>query len=67
MKNYKSSEKIWSNLKSFEQNQANGLNGTILLIHPGTEPARKDKFYNFLDKLIGYSYTNGYRFKSLKD
>lgn len=67
MKNYKSSQEIWSNLKNFEDKDTNGLNGAILLIHPGTEPARIDKFYNLLDNLIGYFYSNGYRFKSLKD
>ena len=66
MKNYKSSETIWTNLKNFEQSQTNALNGAILLIHPGTEAARKDKFYNFLDELIGDSYKSGYHFKSLK-
>ena len=67
MKNYKSSEEIWANLKNFEQNEKNGLNGAILLIHPGTAAARTDKFYHLLDNLIGYFYSNGYRFKSLKD
>jgi len=67
MKNYKSSETIWSNLKNFEEKEPNGLNGAILLIHPGTEPARKDKFYELLDNVVGFFYTNGYRFKSLKD
>jgi endoglucanase len=67
MKNYKSSEQIWINLKNFEENEPNGLNGAILLIHPGTEPERTDKFYHLLDNLIGYFYSNGYRFKSFKD
>ena len=67
MKNYKSSEEIWEKLKSFEEYEPKHLNGAILLIHPGTEPARTDKFYNQLDELIEYMYTNGYRFKSLKD
>ncbi|HKI88147.1 MAG TPA: polysaccharide deacetylase family protein [Draconibacterium sp.] len=66
MENYKSSEKIWENLKIFEEYRPEHLNGAILLIHPGTKPARKDKFYNLLDELIEYMYTNGYRFKSLK-
>ena len=67
MANYKSSEQIWEHLKTFEQYQNKHLNGAILLIHPGTEPARKDKFYNMLDKLINYLYSNGYRFSSLKN
>jgi peptidoglycan/xylan/chitin deacetylase (PgdA/CDA1 family) len=67
MKNYKSSQLLWSNLKTYAENEPNGLNGAILLIHPGTEQTRKDKFYNLLDNLIGYYYSNGYQFKSLKD
>ena len=66
MKNYKSSEEIWEKLKIFEQYNPEHLNGAILLIHPGTEPARTDKFYDLLDEIIEYMYTNGYRFKSLK-
>lgn len=66
MANYKSSKQIWENLKNYEQYQNEHLNGAILLIHPGTEPARKDKFYNMLDNLTNYMYSNGYRFSSLK-
>ncbi len=65
MKNYKSSQEIWNKLKIFEQYEPEHLNGAILLIHAGTEPARKDKFYNLLDELIEYFYTNGYRFSKL--
>lgn len=67
MKNYKSSEEIWEKLKIFEQYDPEHLNGAILLIHPGTEPARTDKFYDLLDEIIEYMYTNGYHFKSLKN
>ncbi|MDB4582240.1 polysaccharide deacetylase family protein [Draconibacterium sp.] len=63
MKNYKSSEEIFSNLKQFEKE--NGLNGAIILIHPGTEPERTDKFYNKLDELIEYFKNLGYQFKSI--
>ncbi len=67
MKNYKSSEEIWQKLEIFEQYNPQHLNGAILLIHAGTEPARIDKFYNLLDEIIEYMYTNGYRFKSFKN
>ena len=67
MKNYKSSEEIWENLKIFEEYHSEHLNGAILLIHPGTKPARTDKFYNLLGEIIEYMYTNGYQFKSLKN
>ncbi|MEZ5103758.1 MAG: glycoside hydrolase family 9 protein [Draconibacterium sp.] len=67
MKDYKTSAEIWRKLKIFEEYDSKHLNGAILLIHPGTEPARKDKFYNLLDVIIEYLYSNGYRFLSLKD
>lgn len=64
MKNYKSSEVIFSNLLNFEKKE--GLNGSILLIHPGTESSRKDKFYLKLDELIKILAEKGYQFKSFK-
>ncbi len=67
MKDYKSSEKIWEELIDFEQYNSEHLNGAILLIHPGTDPARKDKFYHLLEDMIEYFYANGYRFSSLKN
>ena len=45
MSAYRSSETILSDIKAFEKNDPNGLNGSIMLIHMGTEPARTDKFY----------------------
>lgn len=62
MTNYKSSEKIFNNLLNFEGQE--DLNGSILLIHPGTEVARTDKFYLKLDKLIKTLAEKGYQFKS---
>jgi endoglucanase len=66
MENYKSSVKIYTNLLQFEQEQTNGLNGAILLIHPGTTPERTDKFYRILEDLIRHFSSKGYQFKSLK-
>jgi hypothetical protein len=34
--------------------KADDLNGFILLLHVGTDPARTDKFYNRLDDLIEF-------------
>jgi len=65
MKNYKSSKRICKNLKQFEKKNESGLNGAIILIHPGTEPERTDKFYYKSDKLIKYFTKKGYRFKSI--
>jgi len=62
MKNYKSSEVIFTNLLNFENKE--GLNGAILLIHPGTEKTRTDKFYLKLDELIENMTKKGYQFKS---
>jgi endoglucanase len=61
MKNYKSSEIIFNNLLNFENKD--GLNGSILLIHPGTEATRKDKFYLELDELIENFKEKGYSFQ----
>lgn len=65
MKNYKSSVKIYANLLQFEKEQPGGLNGAVLLIHPGTEPARTDKFYNILEDIIRHFASKGYKFESL--
>jgi endoglucanase len=65
MKNYKSSEILLNNLKSFEASSPNGLNGSILLIHLGTAPERTDKFYNKLEEIILYFSDKGYTFKKL--
>ena len=66
MDNYKSSVKIYTNLLQFEQEHLNGLNGSILLIHPGTAPERTDKFYRILEDVIRHFSSRGYQFKSLK-
>lgn len=41
------------------------LNGSILLIHAGTDPRRTDKFYLRLGELIQLLKKNGYRISSL--
>jgi len=66
MPNYKSSDELMKRLMNFEANNSQGLNGAILLIHPGTEDARTDKFYLRLDELIKSLNEKGYQFKSLK-
>jgi peptidoglycan/xylan/chitin deacetylase (PgdA/CDA1 family) len=59
--NYLSSEEIYRRIISYEKSNPSGLNGFILLIHPGTAPARTDKFYNrlgqLLDELTGLGYS----------
>jgi len=60
MANYRSSETIMNDIKTFEKNDPDGLNGCILLIHLGTEPSRTDKFYNRLGELLTWFKKNGY-------
>jgi peptidoglycan/xylan/chitin deacetylase (PgdA/CDA1 family) len=40
---------------------ADGLDGYILLIHAGTDPRRKEKFYHELPKLIKTLKQKGYQ------
>lgn len=60
MKNYRSSEVILKSISDYEA--AKGMNGFILLIHIGTDPARTDKFYHHLDALMDVLKRKGYRF-----
>ena len=63
---YKSSEAIFQSVKAFNQ-RVGKLNGTILLIHAGTDPQRKDKLYNRLDELIAYLKSEGYQFTKIDE
>jgi peptidoglycan/xylan/chitin deacetylase (PgdA/CDA1 family) len=65
MANYRSSEFLLERLARFEESSPQGLNGALLLIHPGTDPAREDKFYLKLEELIDYYQEKGYTFKKL--
>lgn len=60
-KGYKSSNLIMQHLKALEA--CGGLNGAVLLIHAGTDPRRKDKFYQRLPELINFLQGEGYTFK----
>lgn len=62
MKNYRSCEEIFNKLIEKEKSDPVGLNGAILLIHAGTDPARKDKLYDKLDELIAILKNLGYEF-----
>lgn len=62
---YYSSDTLMKKLISFERNH--GLNGYILLIHPGTDPRRKDKFYLHLDEIIKYLENKNYKFHSFSE
>lgn len=60
MKNYKLSQELIDLLYAFEKEQ--GLNGAIILIHPGTHKDRKDKLYLRLDEIIRNLKSKGYSF-----
>ena len=61
-KSYLGSDAILQSLSTFRSSYSAGLNGTILLIHAGTDPRRKDKLYNHLDQLITQLQASGYQF-----
>ena len=65
MPRYFSSKGILDKVYSIEKKS--GLNGYILLIHFGTDDARKDKLYNHLPSLIRTLKKKGYSFLSIPD
>lgn len=65
--NYQSSEAIYQSIFSYEQSKPAGLNGFLLLLHIGTDPRRKDKFYDRLPQLIQQLKAKGYQFKNVND
>jgi len=67
MTNYKSSQELSDRLKEFEATDPDGLNGALVLIHPGTHPDRTDKLYLKLDEIITYFSAKGYTFNSLQN
>jgi len=64
-KPYFSSDSLMKNLISFEERK--GMNGYILLIHPGTDPRRKDKFYLRLDSILNYLENRKYSFHTFSE
>ncbi|QJB38278.1 glycoside hydrolase family 9 protein [Chitinophaga oryzae] len=65
MKSYRSSEEIYRSVLQYADTQPAGLNGFMLLLHIGTDPARTDKFYNHLDQLVTDLKKRGYRFVAI--
>jgi peptidoglycan/xylan/chitin deacetylase (PgdA/CDA1 family) len=61
MPNYKSSQELIDQLYAYEADK--GLNGSIILIHPGTQDIRTDKLYLRLDEIIRYLKTKSYIFE----
>lgn len=66
MSNYVTSEILMDRLFKYEQINADGLNGAIVLIHLGTHADRSDKFYYKLEEIIDQLTDNGYSFKNLQ-
>lgn len=66
MKSYRTSDEIFAHLDKFEKESVNGLNGAILLIHPGVHSERPDPFYKRLDKVIKLLRKRGYTFDVLQ-
>lgn len=57
---YHNNAAIYQSVMFYENR--NTLNGSILLIHPGTEAARSEKFYHELPRLIRELKAKGYSF-----
>lgn len=63
MPDYFSSDTIINQL--FDYERTNGLNGAIVIIHPGTQNKRIDKLYNHLPMLLDSLSSRGYSFERL--
>jgi len=61
-KRYVNSARIFESILQYEQQSSTGLNGFVLLIHIGTHPDRKDKFYDDLPRLLKVLKKKGYQF-----
>jgi len=57
---YRSSKEIYDSIVQYEAKDPEALNGFILLLHAGTDPARKDKFYTHLDDLLTWLRSKQY-------
>lgn len=66
-KSYRTSDAILASVKKFEQDDPDGLNGVVLLVHAGTDPRRTDKLYGRLDELIAWVRGRGYQFKRVDE
>lgn len=62
---YRSSKWLYDNMVKWEKQHT--LNGHFLMIHLGTDPARTDKFYLCLDKIITSLQKKGYSFVGLEE
>lgn len=65
MKSYRDAQTLIDGLYKFEKSE--GLDGALLLIHPGIHPDRpqSERLYNRLDEIIRYLKKKGYSFDRL--
>ena len=61
-KNFASSQAIFESIINREQQDPNGLNGYLLLLHLGAGPGRKDKFHYRFGELLDFLSGKGYQF-----
>ncbi|MFI5451549.1 glycoside hydrolase family 9 protein [Pedobacter sp. UC225_61] len=66
-KSYRNSEEIYKSILEYDKSKPDGLNGFILLLHIGTDPRRKDKFYDRLPELIKYLKNSGYELVKINE
>lgn len=62
---YRSSKWLYRNMMNWERQHT--LNGHFIMIHLGTDEARTDKFYLWLDKIISTLQKKGYSFVPLEE
>jgi len=64
---YVDSRTILTSILKYEEQSPRGMNGFILLLHIGTDPRRKDKFYLYLPELIRELRRRGYHFTRIDE
>lgn len=64
---YKSNAWLMDWLRNLLATNPQQLNGAVILIHAGTDPRRKDKFYNQLPEFITLLKSKGFAFKRVDE
>ncbi|MEO7768270.1 MAG: glycoside hydrolase family 9 protein, partial [Ferruginibacter sp.] len=67
LNNYRTTDEIYRSVLNTEEKDPQGLNGFILLLHVGTDPRRKEKFYLRLNELVMALKKKGYQFKKVNE
>lgn len=60
MPDYHTADTLWRQL--MDREHSHGLAGTIIILHPGTQDIRTDKFYHRLPEIIDTLTERGYKF-----